>query len=294
MSRVVATPGGHQTWITVEEATKHLRCLPHELPRPTSSSAEGLDQYEYFDIWNAGIVEGKGLSTGERQMLFYNRLLRARNGDWLSPATYTAIARAQCPALGACDSHVWPTNPTVPNVDWLETEAAVGCAEWVGRLTLVGKEHALLNPDIAHIWNNLLESYRFQLTPFSLAVDIAATRSRRVGDCTALSAVLADDLRAAGRQAYQRWGYIFGGVHTRWHSWVEVIDDDGEIAYLDPSMARLAPQFFDSKYESFCRGSLINRIVPIHELAQFYTTHVCSMNAGPIPVRIELRANARR
>jgi hypothetical protein len=124
---------------------------------------------------------------------------------------------------------------------------------------------------IAEVWHSTLERYRYQYTCPQLAIVVQETRRRRVGDCVALSTVLAAELQERGIQARVRSGFVWGGMTGRLHQWVEAIDTDGRWKVLDLSTAIHARDFAMADYAGFGFGSLSNRVIE----GQTSVSHPC-------------------
>ncbi|MGY4643755.1 transglutaminase domain-containing protein [Cellulomonas sp. URHB0016] len=287
--RITPSPPGYQVWIDESRARGILHCGEDELrDLQEAGLATSGDLVERYDVWNLGFAEGAQRSRGEREMLFFNRLLRSYGSDWISPYQYEMTATTLCPRGALCESTGWP-DPDIPGATWTDRQAGGGEAQWRGSITMQGRAGEVVSPVVRALWDELLETYGFQFTTSALAAETELTRQRRVGDCAALSKVLALDLRSAGLDAHVRSGYIFGGARTRWHRWVEVVDEDGATKALDSAMAMIADTFFTPQYKAFCFGSRLNRIIPLDDVEQFYVSHECGSEVHRTYVDVRLR-----
>lgn len=280
LERVVPVPAEHRTWISEDAAIDCLRCDRSELLAARDAGlATRAEDYERYDVLNLALAEGKQHTQIEREMVFFGRLLRSHGRDWTSPFDYQIVAEARCPREADCQDGQWLIAPSIPGVRWMSKESGSGYAVWEGSITLEGRCEPILSPLIARVWDEFLVSYRYQFTPYSLANDVVRTRERKVGDCFALSRVLADELNVARGNAVVVPGYIYGGSRARRHMWVEVLDDDGAMKSLDPSMALLAESYFTEEFRGHCFGSRLNRIIRLESEADFNVNHICSEGA---------------
>ncbi len=290
LQRITPTPVKYQVWTDWVTAKKVLRCTADELDAlrraGLATSGELVEQY---DVWNTGFLEGVQRSRGEREMIFFNRLLRSNGSDWVSGFKYAVFAVSECTEGALCSSADWAI-PSTSEVRWTTVNRQPGRAEWRGTLVMHGLGAAVVSRTVRTVWDQFMATYGFQFTSIALAADVAQTRFRRRGDCTALSRVLVEDLQEAGYTADLRAGYIFGGERTRWHRWVRVLDDDGSYKHLDPAMAMLADRFFTPEYKAFCFGSRLNRIIRLDDEEQFYVRHQCGTQERKIFVTVRLRS----
>jgi hypothetical protein len=128
---------------------------------------------------------------------------------------------------------------------------------------------------IVDAWQTTLQAYRFHYTCPELADVVSETMRRKVGDCTALSNMLAAEFREHGLQARVRGGFLWGGMTGSIHCWVEVVDSDGQWKVLDLSMAMLGRLFAMEEYAEFCFGSLSNRVIPVEDSGNTTVSHRC-------------------
>lgn len=275
LDAVVPTPPEHRVWIDEAEALSTLRCSPADLKQLVSAGLVFEDgRYENYDVWNVGLLSGSGMSRPEREMIFFARVLKSFRADWVSSRTYEVFARAECPLGAACPEPDWVT-PRLPVIEWREQETGAGFSAWRGLIELGGGSATVQDPRVRDRWQDLLERFRFHFTPATLALDVARTVERGVGDCDALSRVLMNELLDLGIPAAVEPGYIFGGARLRRHSWLRITDSDGEPKTLDAGMAILARTFFTPEYESFCFGSRLNRVIPLACHEDVFAPHPC-------------------
>lgn len=206
-------------------------------------------------------------------MISFGRLVSIRN-SWTDPIHYRISAEATCPHGTKCDSSEW-VSPEIIGVHWYHATAGKAGARWVGTADLRGANATVLEIGIAQIWNRLLAEYRYHAMPRALSESPMTTARRGVGDCAAMSNLLAQLLIEQGVPAKVCAGYIAGGLSARVHHWVEATDRDGQPKTLDLSMAMLAPMFFSSKYAEFCFGSKLNQVMKVPTGKSTMIRHNC-------------------
>jgi hypothetical protein len=289
VANVVPTPAEHRQWVPAGKAQAVLRCSTADIEDLSRSGlATRNGSFDRFDVWNVGLYSGTGNSRPELEMELSRRLLDLPGRDWVSPTDYRVLVEADCPRGGACGDRQWSA-PSIIGVTWSEHAVVDGRAHWVGRLRRTGARGIVRAPTVERSWNGIIQNYRFHLTPMALATSTNDTRRRRVGGCTALSLLLTEELTRQGLRARLRQGYLVAGFVARVHSWAEVHDTDGEWKPLDVSMAVLARRFFTSEYARFCRGSTLNRLVPIEVDGDLSVAHRCRDRTGEVRPRVTFR-----
>lgn len=287
---VVPTPPDHRVLISRAEALDTLRCTPEELAQLVAAGLVEEDgRHDYCDVWNVGLLSGTGRSSPERIMIFFARMLKSYGADWVSARAYEIVGWAQCPRAEHCPSSEWSV-PDLPDVQWQHEEFQVGRAEWRGRVELSGNTATVRDPRAREVWGDLIRRYRFHFTPMTLSSDVAGTRHRGVGDCDSLCQVLMSELLDRGVAAEQESGYIFGGARLGLHSWVRMVDTDGEAKILDPAMALLSDLFFTPEYKAFCCGSGSNRVLRRARREGMFAAHPCVTEDGRIFYEFTLRS----
>jgi hypothetical protein len=106
--------------------------------------------------------------------------------------------------------------------------------------------------------------YRWTRLPESVQRHPELVLPHGYAPCISVSLDVARRLAAAGYQVRTRRGWLLGMLDLA-HSWVEVVDDDGQVKTLDPAFVIIArdhaavvhPDFADA-----CMGSLLNRVLP--------------------------------
>jgi hypothetical protein len=286
---VVPTPPEYRVLISEAEVLATLRCSPEELAELVAAGLPHEDgKFDYYDVWNLGLLSGSGRSKPEWIMFSFARALKSFRADWVSPRRYEIKGTALCPRAENCPSAEWAT-PALPSVQWQREDARCGRGEWHGQVEMRGSRATVLDPRVRGIWDRLTEQYRFHYTPVDLSDDVASTIRRRVGDCDALSHILLDELTALGIAAEIEPGYIFGGARLGHHSWLRIVDSDGESKTLDPAMALLADIFFTPEYRAFCYGSTVNRTIPLASYKDMFASHSCADGKNRITYEFSLR-----
>ncbi len=272
---VVPSPAGSQEWTSRRDACTVLGTTDEELQVLVEAGlAERDGMIDRFDVWNVGLRDQAWGARPAREMVFLNRLLRAGDSDWLAARKYDVTVTARCPHGAACAGTAW-TRPDVLGVGWASQAVTESSVTWRGHVVLQGTAGPALSAAAAACWDRVTGDYRFQFTPPAVAGDVNLTRGRRVGDCVALSRLLAEDLQRAGVEARVCSGYMFGGLRMRQHQWVTARERGGMLVTLDPSMALLADDFFGPEFREFCRGSHSNRCLQVGTAQDWFVEHWC-------------------
>lgn len=259
LERVVRTPDEYYLPIDDARARRILGCSIGELETLWKAYDSQRSRFDIFDVWNIGLNSGMGKSKPEREILYLSHLYQRT--DWLEPAQYKIALDVACPRGTRCTSSNWQ-RPNIPDADWVDSTAGSGVARWTAAVSRHGTKAEVSDGTILDVWHSTIDRFRFHYTHPSIAASAEATRAREVGNCTGLSAALAQFLDDAGLLARTRCGFLWGGVVGLSHEWVEVSDADGSWKVLDLSMAVLADEFFTPEYKKFCCGSLLNRVIP--------------------------------
>jgi hypothetical protein len=289
LAHIVPTPPEFRQWVTADDVRTVLRCSEPDLDDLRRSGAATLNgAFDRFDIWNAGFYSGSRNSKPELEMQLSGRLLELPGRDWISPVTFRVLVESACPRGGECDGSHWSA-PAITGITWEEHDVMPGRARWAGRVHRVGARATVHAPRAVSTWHAMLRDYRYHCVPAALATSTQATRHRRVGGCTALSLVLAEELAVHGLQARMREGFLVAGFAPRVHTWAELLDSDGAWKPLDISMASLARTFFTQEYARFCFGSMLNRLVPVDIGATAFVRHQCRDGSRNLQARVTMR-----
>lgn len=274
LHEVIRTPPEFQRRVSTNYAQTILLCTDTALRQLTSTTLALDDgQFDAFDIWNLAFYTRTGRSRPELEMKYFSLLLKPTD-EWLIPRRYAVTVQANCRNGQNCqETHWYP--PDIDGVVWHGVSASDGRSSWTGQARVTGHSGIIQSMRIRDLWSGCLQRYRFHYTCPDLALQSEQTRARMVGDCTALSLVLAEALDRSGYVSRVRYGYLFGGTSARQHSWVQVIDDDGRWKDLDLSMALLADRFYTPSYKDFCFGSSLNRLLRVPAYGNKHAYHVC-------------------
>lgn len=283
LTKIATTPCGYRYWVTADYAQNILRCSRADLEALFTAFNDAFGSApDGYDVWNIGLYSGSRRTRPEIEMAHSRRIILGE-GDWVTPIRHEVDFEAVCPRGALCDSDAW-SQPDVPGAVWCAFELGRRRAHWMTRIEQRGAASTVVSGLIAEAWHASLERYRYQYTCPELAVVVAETQRRRVGDCTALSVMFATELRGRGVQANVRSGFFWGGMAGRVHQWVEAADCDGQWKVLDLSMAILARDFSIGTYGGFCFGSRSNRVIPVAGSGRPSVSHPC----GGTTLQVEL------
>lgn len=288
LARVELTPPGYRRLVGATYAKNVLRCSQADLDALVATCGEAPgSRLDAFDIWNIGLYSRSRRSRPELEMSYFWRSV-LRRGDWLAPIRHQVTFLAACTRGTECDSDSW-SYPDVQGITWRDRVLRQGHARWVGEVEQAGTTAIVSSKFIARVWHASLERYRYHYTYPALATVVQETRRRKVGDCTALSAMLAAELCDYGFQARVRSGFLLGGMEGRMHQWVEVADSDGHWKTLDLSMALIGKIFSMKDYIDFCFGSISNRVISAGESGNTTVSHRCGENILSIKLDVANR-----
>ncbi|WP_304450697.1 hypothetical protein [Nocardiopsis sp. YSL2] len=290
LEHVSPTPDGYQEWVDADYARELLRCSDEEITRLRSSGIQTRgDGFELSDLWNVGLYSGTGASRPELEMVFFGLVVSPRR-DWIVPTEYSITLEAACPSEGDCVSDRWES-PQLLGARWHEGKSTTGRVRWTGEITVSGRRDIVHDSQAQEVWAEFVNGNSFHYLFMRREQTPELTRTRRVGDCTALSAALSEKLAGHGLSSRTRDGFLFSGREARIHRWVEFEEDNGDWKPLDPSMAVLAPRFFTTEYAEFCKGSLLNRLVRIAPEDTFHVHHWCAEHRMDLIPAVALRKN---
>ena len=285
-------PGPHRDeCVTRDQALLSLRCgeevldelLDHGLPHAGEPPGE---LYERSDVINLGLASGTLRSMAELGALFLVKLGNARSPDeWVRPMTWR-LAGNLLPLHGrACGErpswrfrrpqpgelggtlHRWETEGADRLEDGVHVWEDAPAAGARGLVETRGERREVRSPAIRELFREMLR-FGFRSLPPSLEADSESVARMGAGDCVAISLLAERECRRAGYEARSRRGYLLGLMGIGDHSWVEVVDDDGLVKIVDPVLVTVARHVAragegpSSEFESFCLGSVNNRILP--------------------------------
>lgn len=270
LNKVVASPPNYRIPKDAAYGQAVLRCSSSEVISLLTAWREaGYSDPDRYDYWNIGLYSGSGRSRPELELTFFWRAYMGRR-NWNALVRHQMAFQAVCPRGAACESNSW-SQPEFSGFTWHLVELRKGHAYWAGEIEQRGVAAHVSSKLLTEAWHESLERYQFHYTRPELAVLVQETRRRRVGDCLALSTLLAAELDECGVPAKICTGFLWGRMAGRPHSWVEAVDTDGEWKPLDLSTAVHARDFSIRDYADFGFGSLSNRAVR----GQASVSHLC-------------------
>jgi hypothetical protein len=260
LSKVVVSPSGYRYPVDAAYGQQILRCSSSDVETLLAACRDvGYSDADGYDYWNFGLYSGSGKSRPELELVFFQRVFMKMR-DWIAPIRHQIGFLATCPRGARCESDSWP-QPDFPGFIWHPVELARGRAYWVGEIEQRGASSHVSSKLLTEAWHSTLDQYRYQYTCPELAVVVNETRRRGVGDCLALSTLLAAELHGQNIPARIHSGFLWGGTTGRAHRWVEAIDTDGGWKVFDLSTALHARYFAMTNYAEFGFGSLSNRVI---------------------------------
>lgn len=275
---VVWIPAAHRVpSVSAMTAMRILRCTPEsfaqlvDLGLPATEGPDG-PLFDANDVRNAALYSRSGVTEVEIAMRSIFGYMRSGPEALVGDLGWDFSLQVQ-PIEGPETEPVWVHRPAPEDFGGdLETIAAELADDQVrlpvaspvgGRLRTAGVAATVRSRTVESIARDVLDSgLRWHHIPPSLEAAPAEATALGIGTCVTFSAVLEDQLRAAGYEVRTLRGWCIGALAP--HDWVEVWDDDGQIKRIDPALALLAtknglgtPEFAD-----FVVGSALNRVVP--------------------------------
>jgi hypothetical protein len=255
---------------------------------PATSTAGGA-RYEYHDVANLALAARTGRSMPEQAE---SMVLRFARND---PATWTGPRRWRVQITWTCSA------PDCPGGSWalptpeLEAPDELVCWDVDGRtvsgeVVLHGRPGELAAA-AGRLYDSTLDRLRdgdlaYQWMPEAMRWTLAAALASRSMDCVSTSLLVEREAAAAGLRTRVRRGLLLGPV-TIEHVWAEV-DQDGQWLPLDPVLAvldrRVNGRRAGADLAAFCRGSLVNRLLPLpYERGRPLARHECPRGGTPTP-----------
>lgn len=275
--------------VSREQALLLLRCgeavldelcdrgLPHSGTPPE-------EHYDSSDLVNLALASRSSRSLPELGASFISRTARAGPRDWVSVHRWMLGVRVFAEHGAECgEDPSWSFRRPTPEVfggsclEWHEggilrvmqvdvfpREGESATLDLTGRVLTRGEVRVVRSRALRKLYREVLEAMEFFVLPASLETDIDAIMSAKGADCAGLSALLEHECRRAGYHALARRGYLLGLLGMGEHCWLEVVDDDGRVKVLDPTLpmvARASPHPTPA-FTAFCLGSISNRLLP--------------------------------
>ena len=261
---------------------------------PAASTPDG-ERYEYHDVANLALAARTGRSMPEQAESMVLRFARNDPATWSGPRRWRVQLMWTCTAPD-CPGGPWtlPTPELEPPdrlLSW-ETGERATAATVAGEVELHGgtgelgdAAGRLYDETLARLRNGDL-AYQWMPEPMRWTLDAAL--ANRTMDCVSTSLLLEREAAAAGLVTRVRRGLLLGPV-TIEHVWAEV-DQDGRWLPLDPVLAfldrRINGRRAPADLATFCRGSLVNRLLPLpYERGEPLAGHDCPRGgAGTLAV----------
>lgn len=282
---VVWIPAPHRVaTVPVAAARRALRCTEASFARLVDLGLPSVDGpqgplYDPTDLKNVGLYSRSHLTEVELSMRLMLSFMQASREEltklrhWRYRLQLLAAAEPGARVIrrvyrpvperfgGAFGSYAASVGPP-PEMVGPFFRMAQG-SEVTGTLMTRGAERVVRSPAIRQVVDELLDSgIRWHALPETFAADPREPTTLGIGNCGTLCAVLQQRLVDTGFEArsYHGWMTTLSEVD---HGWVEVLDDDGTIKYLDPSFALLAVGngFGPRDFRDFVIGSTLNRVV---------------------------------
>jgi hypothetical protein len=286
--RPVAAPHRDER-VSREQALLLLRCgedvlnnlcdrgLPH-------SGAPPGEHYDSSDLMNLALMSKSGRSLPELGASFVARTATAAPPDWVRVRRWILQTSTLAEHGAECgENPSWSFRRPTPEsfggrcLEWKEASVfpLVETAAFSerdpsselslsGRVLTRGEVRLVRSSTLRELYREVLETMKFFVLPAGLETDVDAMMSAGGADCVGVSALLERECRRAGYQAVARRGYLLGLLGMSEHCWLEVIDDDGRMKVLDPTLpmvARASPTPTPA-FTAFCLGSISNRVLP--------------------------------
>jgi hypothetical protein len=281
---------GAVTWMppqhrqaTVDEPTamRMLRCTPESFAalKELGLTADGTPDrplYDANDIRNAALYSRSGRTEVETAMRAILSFLRGSDADLFAERRWTYQMVAVAPSSSQrCLLH--PPRPEAfggeagPPVVAGDVPTRVDDRLSVpsgtplrGSIVTRGRPDTVVDRTIRAVVDEFVASgVRWHYLSAGLKDDPHAACAKGVGNCDTMSAVLAEQLVDAGYDARVFRGWIVGITEVP-HSWVEVLDDDGRVKVVDPSLLVLArhSSLGSPDFATKALGCALSRVVP--------------------------------
>jgi hypothetical protein len=242
----------------------------------------GGQYFDRFDLFNLALASRTHTSVPERAIRYALRWMSGGPETWTAPLHWSFDIELSCPVAGGCDpgatwSHAqlgpevaggtmteFGTRPDAAIADGRVRFTGPGPVRLSGSLITRGRLGRLHSPQLQAIVTEFLAGdYAWVRMPERLQRDYRQVMAAGVAPCISASLYLQREFEQAGYPALTRRGWLLGMLDLA-HSWIEVVDDDGERKVVDPIFARLAEHAERPHPElaGAVLGSRINRVLP--------------------------------
>ena len=275
LERMLFTPDDVAVYDTgIEIAQDELRLPPDELLSladmglPHATADDGSPLFDYTDLTNVALERGGGHTVPELARRFLMRFAESPPDTWFESREWLVSVRPPKLArrLEPREMAVAMPDGEAPGVELLEIDVptTARAPAYTARVRLWGESDepsAAVCAAYDEVAEPLLAgSVRYQNVAEPLRHDPERAWATGVADCFVVSRVLARRLRALGREARVRKGFLLGLLGSD-HAWCEV-HEDGRWKWLDPAFAYLASRVDALDFAAACRGSRFNRLLP--------------------------------
>ncbi|MFC5826542.1 hypothetical protein [Nonomuraea insulae] len=254
--------------------------VDHGLPYSDSS---GQIRFDRYDLTNLALYSGSGTSGPEMAMKYALRWMHDAPETLYTPRRWTFAIETSCPHPEGCGDgdRSWNIARPRPGVYGGRTESLTMAPDGSALDAVMvsdGAQRTLRSARLREIALEYSEGYRWIQIPEQLQRRSELLLPHGFLPCIPASLDLAEKCRAAGFEARTRRGWILGMLDIA-HSWLEVIDEDGQLKTVDPAFLVLARDHAEKPHPGFreaCLGSLMNRLMPTdHEADNPVLQHEC-------------------
>lgn len=286
LEAVVWLPETHRNaTVPMATARRALRCTERsfaqliELGLPFVEGPEG-PLFDAVDLKNVGLYSGSQATEVEMAMRLMLGFMRAPREDLIKAKRwrFRLALQTDVEAGARLLRRVYRPMPEMfgGTVDKVQSADGQACevagpffrvvqgADAAGTMTVLGRELTLRSSEIRAIFDEFVDSgLRWHALPETFAAAPEEALALGVGNCGTLCAALCERLVGAGFEARTYHGWMLTPAEVD-HGWVEVVDDDGEVKFLDPSFALLATGngFGTIEFRDLTAGSFVNRVTP--------------------------------
>ena len=262
----------------------------------TCTGEPGQEWFDRYDLFNLSLASGSGKSVPETAIRYALRWMNGGPQTWFEPLDWKFEIDLECPhercgaepefthasmlpeAIGG-EMLRWQTSPDgAVEQDQRIRRTGPGPLHFSGEVRTTGRRGRLVSPALRGIVDDFFATgYRWVRMPEPLQWEYQRVLGQGVAPCISASLLLAERFAAAGYETFTRRGWLLGMLDLA-HSWLEVVDDDGELKPVDPIFTWLteyAPNPHPELAEASI-GSRLNRLLPAAMSADGrMATHTC-------------------